>query len=327
MISLNDLTKNLVIDKFQGYAIYFHENGKTIGKVNGKVSTENSDDITYHTNFRLASVTKQFIAYGIVSLVKENKLSYDTTIKSIFNDLPDYFNNITVKNLLNHTSGIYNYENMAHKDDDPQVRDEDILPYLKNTSNTYFLPGTKYKYSNTGYILLGLIISKVTGRTLKDYIENEIFAKAGMTNSKVNIQGETEIKDRAYGHEFDENHNLVVRDQYWCSATIGDGGLYSSIDDLKKWVKFLANSENFEDMKKANYVGKDEYNEYGLGIRNINVKGHEIIYHCGNTIGTNTLVLFSKELKICLIFLTNFGDLDTGIMKDKLVNYLEEHLK
>lgn len=323
MQTFEKLTKNILKHDNQGYALFYYNNGDILEKVNGKVSDETSDDITFDTNFRLASVTKQFIAFSIVNLIKENKISYETNILSIFPDLPKYFEKIKIMNLLNHTSGIYDYEDMDHKEDDPQVKDQDILDFLKTTKDTYFLVGTKYKYSNTAYILLGLIVEKVSGVLINDYIENNVFKNAGMDKSKVNIQGVTNIEKRAYGHLLESDNNLYVKDQYWCSATIGDGGLYSSVNDLKKWCKYLVTTSNFQDMKVPNYIGDTEYNFYGLGIRTIEVNGHLIHYHCGDTIGTNTLLLFSIDLNLCLIFLTNLGGIDTEIMKNNLIELIK----
>ena len=317
------LTKNILIHDSQGYALFYYNNGETLEKVNGKVSNENSDDITFNTNFRLASVSKQFIAFSIINLIKEKKITYETNILTIFNDLPEYFKNISIKNLLNHTSGIYDYEDMEHSDNDPQVQDKDILDFLKTTNDTYFPVGTKYKYSNTAYILLGLIVEKISGTSINDYIENNVFKQAGMIKSKVNIQGVTEIENRAYGHLLDYQNNLYVKDQYWCSATIGDGGLYSSINDLKKWCQYLVNTSNFKDMKVPNYISESEYNFYGFGIRTFEVDGNLIHYHCGDTIGTNTLLLFSIDLNLCLIFLTNLGNINTEIMKNNLVELIK----
>ena len=99
-----ELTKNIIINENQGYAFYFYNNGKIIEKTNGVTKEENSEEITFDSNFRLASVSKQFIAFAIVKLIKENKLSYDQNIKSIYNELPAYFEKITIKHLLNHTS-------------------------------------------------------------------------------------------------------------------------------------------------------------------------------------------------------------------------------
>lgn len=318
---LTKLKENVVKRKDQGYALYFYNNGDEYMEVNGKVGDENSDDISFDSCFRLASVSKQFIAYAIVTLIQQGKLSYSTTIKSLYNELPEYFEKITIKNLLQHTSGIYDYEDMEYNKD-TQLQDIEIIDFLKTTTTTYFAPGSTYRYSNTAYILLGLIIGKVSNMEIKDYVEKNVLQAAEMYNSYVNIQGVTKIKNRSYGHII-ENNELKVKDQYWCSATIGDGGLYSTVNDLKKWCKFLEQSENFKEMKIPNYINEESYNEYGLGIRIINVNDKEIVYHCGSTIGTNTLVLFSKDYNICLIFLTNLNNIDTAIMKDNLISLIK----
>lgn len=315
---LDILKKEVIKHNNQGYALYFYYQGKEYSQVNGLTSVTTNDKINFDSNFRLASVSKQFIAFSILNLVKEGLLNFDTKVKMIFEELPNYFNNITIKHLLNHTSGIYDYEDMEY-DKNKQLQDIEIIDFLKTTSDTYFKPGITYKYSNTGYILLGLIVEKVKNVKINDYIEKEIFEKANMKTSKVNIQGVTDIDKRVYGHILEHN-DLVEKDQYWCSATIGDGGLYSNVNDLKKWCKYLVSTDNYKIMKQANYINEQSYNEYGCGIRIINVNGNEIIYHCGSTIGTNTLLLFSEDLEICIIFLTNLNNIDTGIMKDNLIN-------
>lgn len=322
MIDINELLSGVIIHKNQGFAVFYYEKGESISKCSGKLIDKKRQKVNFSTNFRLASVTKQFIAYAIVDLIHNNKLSYDTKVLDIYPQLPKYFNNITIKNLLNHTSGIYNYESIPHKDTDPQILDRDILSFLKTTTSTYFEIGSQYKYSNTGYILLGLIIEDISGLSLSKYIDKNIFKKAKMKYSKVNVQGKTKIKNRAYGHLINEFNELYMKDQSWSSAAIGDGGIYSSINDLKKWCLFFSNSEYYNEMTKPNYISEETYNEYGLGIRTIKVKDFNIHYHCGETIGTNTILLFSKEYNICLLFLTNLGNINTSKIKDNLVNYL-----
>lgn len=319
---LRILKENCIVHEDQGYALYFYQDGKEYQELNGKVSDNESENITFDTNFRLASVTKQFIAYSIVNLINEGKLSYNTIIKDLYDYLPDYFSKITIKDLLCHTSGIYDYEDISHNEDDKQIIDREILPFLRDTKGTYFEPGTKYRYSNTAYVLLCVIIEDISGMSIVKYVDENIFKLAQMKNSVVNVQGETNVKNRAYGHIINEENNLVVKDQYWCSATIGDGGIYSNINDLKKWCKFLSKSKYFKEMTTKHYVGENENNDYCLGLRNINCKGKEIIYHCGSTIGTSTLLLFSLDYNICLIFLSNMNGIDTAIMKDNLVKHL-----
>lgn len=321
MTIFEQLTNNIILHPDQGYAFYYYNNKEEIEEVNGKETLEGSNNISFNSNFRLASVTKQFIAFGIVRLINQGLLSYDTKVKELYPELPDYFNKITIKNLLNHTSGLYNYEDIPHNEDDQQIQDNDIIPFLKATKGTYFEPGTVYRYSNTAYVLLGVIITKVTGLSLGEFYD-AIFKEAGMVNSIVNYQGKTKVLNRAYGHLIDEENNLYVKDQYWCSATIGDGGLYSCINDLKKWCKYLNNSKEFESMRIPNPLKPDDFSTYGFGIRVVDIDGKKLYYHCGSTIGTSTLLVFSEDFDVCLIFLSNLGNVNTSGIKDNLLKLL-----
>ena len=165
----------------------------------------------------------------------------DTTLYSLFDNMPEYTKNIKVSNLIYHTSGIYDYEDMDHTD--CQICDEDVLNYIRTTDKTYFEIGSKYQYSNTAYVILGLIIEKVSNEKIGDYL-GKIFNDLGMTYTKVNYQGTTEFDSRAYGH-IKEGDKFIEKDQYWCSATIGDGGIYSNVLDLKKWLKYISQDKYF----------------------------------------------------------------------------------
>lgn len=321
-----EITRNAIVNKDQGYVFYFQLNDKVIKKINGKEGNDNSNNIGFNTHFRLASVSKQFIAMGIINLVNDNNLDYDTNIFSIFNELPMYFHKITIKNLLNHTSGIYDYEDIPHLETDPQIKDKEIISFLKTTTKTYFEPGSKYRYSNTGYILLGLIIEKISGQSIDTYLKNKVFYPANLNETFVNYQGITTIPNRALGHVL-ENNQLIVKDQYWCSATIGDGGLYSNLDDLNKWLDYLIKNKSQleETMFKPNILANNENTEYGFGMRITKLSENYIYYHCGDTIGTNTLILFCPSINLRCIFLTNFGGIDTNIIKDNILNFLKSN--
>lgn len=317
----NKLLKDLIIDNNQGYAFFYQDERGTSSSYQGRESDETSNMISLNTNFRLASVSKQFIAYAIFTLIKEKKLSFETKINDILY-LGEYAKDLTIKNLLNHTSGLLDYENMEHSD--AQIKDIDVLNYLKSVDKLKFAPSTQYAYSNSGFVLLGLIIEKVTKEKLNEYIEKNIFSKIGMNNSKVNIQGVTEINKRAYGHII-ENGKLIIKDQYWCSSTIGDGGLYSSVNDLIKWLDYLTliyNEEQNKEFFESNVLKTNENTEYALGIRHIVRKGIDIIYHCGGTIGTNTVIGIIPSQNKKFIFLTNLDDIDCSKLINNLVNIL-----
>ncbi|MCM1260756.1 MAG: beta-lactamase family protein [Prevotella sp.] len=320
------LSQDIIIHPYQGYAFYFEHKGKILSLCNGKEKDSLSANITFDTHFRLASISKQFIAYAIIQLVESGNLRFDTPILDIYTDLPAYFQEITIFQLLHHTSGILDYEDMPHQDMDPQIHDEDIIPFLKTTTTTYFTPGTQYRYSNTGYILLGRVIEAVSSTTLDDYLKIHVFEKAGLQDTLVNHQGITKIKNRAYGHVL-ENKKLIIQDQYWCSATIADGGIYSTIADLKRWINYLLNQEEaLQNTMFCTYVlanGLDT--AYGMGMGVISIQDKKIYYHWGDTIGTNTLILFSKDYDIQCIFLTNLGNIDTLHLKDNIIWYIEQN--
>ena len=125
---------------------------------------------------------------------------------------------------------------MPHTDE--QIDDYDVLDYIRETDGTYFEIGSKYQYSNTAYVILGIIIEKILYLKAGLYLDQIVFSKLGMNDSKVNYQGETVFENRAFGHVLKDG-KLIEKDQYWCSATIGDGGIYSNMVDLKKWLKYL----------------------------------------------------------------------------------------
>jgi CubicO group peptidase (beta-lactamase class C family) len=194
----------------------------------GLADLENRVPITPATNFRLASMTKQFIARAI-------------EILGVPLDVP-VFRDITVRHLLSHTSGLIDYESLesiverqAPRLSQWQLSDHDVLRLLEQTDRTYFPPGTQYRYSNGGYVLLGLLIERESGISLESFLKREIFDPLGMHTT---VMGAQHATHRAYGYAL-EGGRWVHHDQSITSATRGDGGIYSSIDDLEKWVASL----------------------------------------------------------------------------------------
>lgn len=324
MTQMPNLLKGLIDDAYQGYGFYFKSENEEVEEYSGFANINTCEAIRENTNFRLASVTKQFIAYAIMTLVEKNKISLEDTLYDFFPNMPEYTKEITIKNLLNHTSGLLDYEDMPHYEETDenykQVSDEEVLEFVRNTDRQYFKTGEKYQYSNTAYVLLGLIIQKVANESLEEYLRKEVFEKNGLLNTKLNLEKVTVIKPRAYGH-IEQNGKLVLKDQYWCSATLGDGGIYSSIPDLKKWLKVIENlKEPYSQMIKAHTINGISI-EYGLGLRVKKLGDMDLIYHCGDTIGTNTIIGYVKKnekIKYEFILLTNKGGKDTAILIENL---------
>jgi CubicO group peptidase (beta-lactamase class C family) len=295
--------------------------------------------IDTHTNFRLASVTKQFTAMGIMLLVHEGKLKYDDTLTRIFPDFPDYGRTIAIRNLLNHTSGLRDYEDLMSPTDpklpveQTQIQDAGVFELLKRQNSTKFPPGTKWEYSNSGYVLLGLIVQKVSGQTFPEFLHDRIFAPLDMSDTVAYVPGKNVVANRAFGHTFDRG-TWRQTDQSPTSATLGDGGVYSSIADLAKWDRALhkATLLTADDMQDAlrpvavpGVVGPDNLPaQYGFGWFLNPYKGRRRMWHYGETIGFRTALERFTDGDLTVVVLCNRADLNAAALALQIADvYLE----
>ena len=198
--------------------------------------------IDARTNFRLASCTKQFTAMAVMLLVHDGKLRYDDRLTGIFPDFPEYGRRITIRHLLTHTAGLPDYEQLMTGgpwSETRQIRDDEVLDILKRQAAPKFAAGTSWSYSNSAYVVLGLIVAKVSGIAFGDFLERRIFRPLHMDRTLVYVKGHNTVPDRAFGHS-KQGGGFVETDQSSTSATQGDGGVYSNLEDLAKWDHALA---------------------------------------------------------------------------------------
>src|SRR5882757_2743402 len=173
-----------------GLAVLVRKNGRTLFERGyGVRGLRSKAKIDAHTNFRLASFSKQFTAMAIILLVHDGKLRYDQTLAEIFPDFPAYGKAITIRNLLNHTAGLPDYEDLMDAYEkkngftwtpEKQIQDAEVLELLKKEKSGKFAAGTSWSYSNSGYVLLGLIVGKVSGSTYGDFLQTRIFSPLKM---------------------------------------------------------------------------------------------------------------------------------------------------
>ncbi len=198
------------------------------------------------TNFRLASLTKQFTATAIMLLVHDGKLHYEDHLTDVFPDFPPYGKKITIRHLLNHTSGLKDYEDLMPSQDNvpeeklDQIQDDGVLALLEKQNSGKFAPGTHWDYSNSGYVLLGLVVEKISGKPFGQFLQDRIFTPLHMDHTIAYQKGKNEVTNRAYGHSLVSGH-WQQTDQSSTSATLGDGGVYTSLHDLEKWEAALRN--------------------------------------------------------------------------------------
>jgi CubicO group peptidase (beta-lactamase class C family) len=275
----------------------------------GYADLENKIRATPKTNYRIASVTKQFTAMGIMILINQGKLSYQTTLTDIFPEFPKYGKEITIQHLLTHRSGLVKYHRFIEKGRTKQMLDKDVLNGLLKTDSTYFQPNTKYAYSNTGYAVLAQVIEKVAKISFADFMKKEIFQPLKMTNSTI-LEIDKEIQNRAYGYVVKDT-SIITKDQSLTSAIQGDGGVYSSILDYYQWDKALYSAALIpkDELDKAFYNydknGKSNGNGYGYGWTVRYYKGIKFLQHGGSSAGFGSYVIRIPSERISVAIFTN----------------------
>jgi CubicO group peptidase (beta-lactamase class C family) len=325
-----------------GLAVLVRKNGQTaFERGYGLRDLRSKATIDAHTNFRLASFTKQFTAMAIMLLVHDRKLRYEETLAEIFPDFPSYGKTITIRNLLNHTGGLPDYEDLMDATEkakgptwtpENQIQDGKVLELLKKEKIGKFAPGTSWSYSNSGYVVLGVIVAKVSGKSYGEFIHARIFAPLKMDHTLVFQKGKNKVIDRAFGHS-KEADALKETDQSSTSATLGDGDIYSNLEDLAKWddalrTHILLSEKEFQLAltpvklndgsephwpKEANddnlHPGKPV--SYGFGWFLDPYQAHSRMWHTGSTMGFRTVIERFAELDgLTVIILSNRTDLD-----------------
>lgn len=260
------------------------------------------------TGYRLASVSKQFTATAILLLAQDGKLSLDDRARKWLPELPPVAGEITIAQLLSHQGGLVDYEDVMPADTRVPLRDKDVLDLLAKTDRLYFKPGTSYRYSNGGYAMLALIVQKASGMTFQDFLRNRIFVPLGMNDTLAYVEGGPPVPHRAFGYS-EENGRWVRTDQSMTSSVLGDGGIYSSIDDLARWDAALYDDRLLSDAsRKAAFTPKtrtdDPTVEYGYGWR---ITG-DSLWHSGETIGFRNVIVRYPDHHLTVILLTNRND-------------------
>lgn len=206
----------------------------------GEASLEEGRAATPTTNYRLASVTKEFTAMATLLVAQDGGLRLDDSISKFFPELPPKLHAITVRNLLTHTSGLLDYEDFVPDTQTVQVHDSDVLRLLSIHDSVLFQPGERWQYSNSGYSMLALIVQKQSGKRFADFLAERIFRPLGMTHTVAFEEGISTVSERAYGYSRREGSGGWTRtDQSNTSAVLGDGGIYTSIDDMTHWAAAL----------------------------------------------------------------------------------------
>lgn len=258
------------------------------------------------TNYRLASVSKQFTATAVLLLAQGGQCALSDTLPAFFPDFPAYGRSITLHQLLTHTAGLPDYEDHIPPTTQTPLKDRDVLALLQQQKAGAFPPGSAFRYSNSGYALLALIVERVSGLRFADFLARNIFQPLGMAGTVAFEADRSQVLRRAIGYHPTAN-GFVRRDQSLTSSVLGDGGVYSSVEDLARWDRALDTDQLLSAASRAAAWRPQVWVEngrlaYGYGWFIEQVNGRTCHWHFGSTTGFRTAVVrFPKALTIIVL--------------------------
>jgi CubicO group peptidase (beta-lactamase class C family) len=333
---LDSLLKTYYKNEEPGMVIAVEVNGNIIFKnAYGLANLQTKDKINSITNFNIGSITKQFTAYCILRLAEQGHLSLSDKLIKFFPDFnPETGNKITIREMLTHSSGIVDHYAFTDTSIVRHATDKDVLEAVKKIDSTYFVPGSHYRYSNTAYCLLALIVEKLSGMTYAEYVRKNIFLPLSMDHSRVLKIGD-KIDRQAIGYDIEETNNLSKKRFKTLDAgesiffsTEGDGGIYTSMDDYLKWFHGLQSGTVLErslirEARSPQFV-IDTLNQlsYGYGWF---IKGNgtaNSVYHSGSNGGFRAIVFSIPAQKYAVIIFSNRTEVDLENLVEEINNLL-----
>lgn len=324
--SLHDRLDGLYKTFFQedgvGCATLISKNGKVIYKKGfGKAAVELNVAAAPNSVFRIGSITKQFTAVAILQLYEQGVLDLNDEIQKYIPDFPLQTKKITIENLLTHTSGIPNLTEIKGLEIKQRPYTVEELIDLFKDKPADFQAGDKYSYTNSGYILLGYIIGKLSGKQYADYIQSNIFEKAGMTNSYYDNSSRI-IKNRAHGYDLDTAYNLINASFLNTTFPYSAGGLLMTVEDYFKWhqavwTNKLIKKETLQKAFTPFKLNDGSFTRYGYGWAFGNLSGSETIEHGGFINGFSCKELYLPKEDILVVVFSNNTFLDIKAIADQ----------
>ncbi len=310
-----------------GVAVLVVKDGKVLHRKGyGLANLETKTFVTPETVFDLGSVGKQFTAIAIMMLAERGKLNYDDALSKFFPQFPLYAKKITIRHLLNHTAGLTEYDQLfiqsgkVDRDYESSFGQKDWLfePTSKDTLNLLarqkmlrFAPGDEWEYSNSGYVVLGQIVEKVSGKSLRQFLKETIFEPLGMKNTLVYDEIKPKIPNLAVSY-MRAGNKLKGINTNALNLMYGDGGINSSVDDLTKWYRAIDENRLVKSATVRMAFTSGKLNNgasvgYGFGWYVGNSLGLPRRIHAGTWMGFRNEVAYYPEQHFTALILSNDG--------------------
>lgn len=297
----------------------------------GMADLEHDVRITPRTVFYLASVSKQFTAMSIVLLAQQGKLSLDDDVRKFVPEVPHLDVPVTIRHLLHHTSGLRDYFDvltLAGWPGDGPISERDFVELVSRQQALNFEPGTEYLYSNTGYVLLSLIVKRASGRSIREFAADEIFRPLGMASTQFRDDHTMPVKGRAAAYR--RGDDGVYRLSMPGFDLVGDGGVYSTVEDVAKWIANFYEGRvggrgAIETMHTQGRLNGGERISYAFGLNLGSHRGHRTVDHGGSYGGYRTHLLRFPDERLAVATLCNVASADATALSRRVADlFLED---
>ncbi len=302
-----------------GAAVLVIKDGETVlARGYGMANIEAGVPVTADTSFRLASISKQFTATAILMLVDRGRLDLDDAIGDYFPEFPQFTHGITIRHMLQHNSGLEDYEPLYDGKLPDQITDAGVVDIIGRTTATYFEPGSQYRYSNSAYAILSVLVERLSAMPYPAFLEDNIFRPLGMTHTVAHQKGISSVFKRATGYRVTEQ-GVEEADQSPWSAVLGDGGIYTSISQLAKWDRAQYGDELISPQLQAAALTPG-HEDYGFGLRIDTYKGQRRYHHDGETSGFRNFMQRFPDQRLTVIVLSNRAEPDVQPLAEKIAD-------
>jgi dipeptidyl aminopeptidase/acylaminoacyl peptidase/CubicO group peptidase (beta-lactamase class C family) len=302
----------------------------------GMANLEHSVPISSQTVFRIGSTSKQFTAMCIALLAEQERLSLDDDVRQYLPELPEYGRPVTIRHLIHHTGGVRDHlvlMELAGKRDEDFYTDDEVIEILARQKGLNFAPGEEYLYSNAGYYLLGVIVKRVSGRSLRQFAEENIFKPLGMTSTHFHDDHTEVVQHRAMGYSPKQGGGYRI--DMTTLDMVGDGGLFTTVEDLFHWDQnFYHNRLGqgdaglIQQMLTPGTLDSGEELEYAFGLRVSDYRGSKMVSHAGAFVGFWAEMIRFPEQRFSVICLANLSTINPERLARQVADiYLADRLE
>jgi len=322
------VAEQMRVQKIPGISLAIVRDGVQIVKGYGESNVEHHVPAKPETIFQSGSVGKQFTSAAVMLLVEEGRIALDDSITKYLPDAPVSWKPITIRHLLTHTSGIPDYA--VDEFDYRHDATEDELAKMAYTLKLDFEPGAKWQYSNTGYLLLGVIVHKVSGQFYGDMLAERVFRPLGMSTARVISEADI-VPNRAAGYQLVEGQ---LKNQDWVAPslnTTADGALYLSALDMVAWDNGLRagailKPESWKQVYTPVRLNSGELYPYGFGWAVDTIAGAPFYSHGGSWQGFKSYIARYLGADLTIILFANLGDTETAKIVDGIATIIDPSL-